>query len=150
MNLLQIINRNCADSSTDSNDEVLKLKQRVRTLQSQLSAIRDEAKSKEEILQNLLKGEVQKCLKLQTDLEIAHKERSKAENELEHARQDQQTADVSIKQVQASAHDLSKIAATDREWLENEMSRRSAVTKATKQKCQSELARMKRGLSLHW
>eukprot|EP00555_Chaetoceros_dichaeta_P003307 CAMPEP_0198251178 /NCGR_PEP_ID=MMETSP1447-20131203/2099_1 /TAXON_ID=420782 /ORGANISM="Chaetoceros dichaeta, Strain CCMP1751" /LENGTH=149 /DNA_ID=CAMNT_0043936141 /DNA_START=68 /DNA_END=517 /DNA_ORIENTATION=+ len=131
-----------------SNDDILKLKKRVRHLESELSVAKEEAYSKEEMLQNLLKDEVQKCLKFRTDLEVAKREQTTAENELKCARQEQKIADASIKQVQKSAHDLSVMAVTDREWLEEEMSRRSALTKATQQKCELELARMRRRATL--
>jgi len=156
MKLLEIMNRDYSDSliatptSAMENNDIIKLKKRVRHLEYELSLIRDEAKSKEETLQKLLKEEVRKCSKFRTDLEIVERDQIAAANELKCLRQEQQIVDVSIKQVKESAHDLTKMAVTDREWLEEEMSRRSAVTKATKEKCESELARMRRRITLSW
>ena len=150
MKFMQIINRNDADSVITSSDDMLNLKQRVFDLEAELASSRAKAKSKEDMLQKLLQEEDEKCQKLQAKFEISELERLKAESELEIAKEDQQSADNSIKEAQTSAHGLSKVAATDREWLEAEMSRRSSVANATKLKCEAELDKMKRRLTISW
>lgn len=157
MKLLLNMNRDDSDSlistpvspaSVLTNDDIIQLKKKVRNLESELYVVKEEAQSKEHMLQNLLKEEVRKCLKFRTDYEVAKREQTIAENELKSAREEQKITDASIKQVQKSAHELSAMAVTDREWLEEEMSRRSALTKATQQKCELELARMRRRTNL--
>ena len=150
MKFMQIINRNDADSVITSSDDMLNLKQRVFDLEAELASSRAEAKSKEDMLQKLLQEEDEKYQKLQAKFEISELERLKAESELVIAKQDQQSAHNSIKEEQASAHGLSKVAATDREWLEAEISRRSSVANATKLKYKAELDKMKRRLTISW
>merc|ERR1740139_1117694 len=102
------------------------------------------------MLQYLLKEEVEKCLQLKNKLEIAKIERSSIAKELAFTKLERSSTHSSMEQVWASAQDFSKSAATDRKWLEAEMSKRAAVTKALKTKSETELARMKRKFSKYW
>ena len=136
-----------APESTVRNYEKLNLQQQVRELESAIIGVEREGKANVKILNHLLKEEVRKGLKLNTELDIFKREQATVESELKSTKNKQQNAAVSIQRERASVNDLHKIAATDRQWLDAEMSRRSTLTKATKHKSEIELARMKRRMN---
>jgi len=132
------------------NDEELRLQRQVRDLESELANVRMESKLKEDTLYSLLKKEVGKSLKLSTELGVSRREHNMVETELKHTQYEKRSADSTVQQVRESENDLSKIAAADRTWLEAEMSRRSTITRETKQKSESQLNRIRRRISLQW
>jgi len=130
-----------------SYDATLTLQQQVRELESELTNVREDAKSKEEILRYLLKEEVLKGIQLTADLEIAKTKRAAAKSELNQKRSERNDSNTSFQQVRKSAGNLSKVAATDREWIQAEMSRRSAITEASTHRSDTKLTQMNQEFS---
>lgn len=139
-----------SDEASNNDNEKIRLQRQIRDLESELVNTKRETRSKEQMLYNLLKEEVSKCLKLNVELVVANREHNKVENELKQTHYKKRSADSTVQRARDSENDLSKIAAADRSWLEAEMSRRSTITLETRKKSESELARIRRRISTQW
>ena len=126
------------------------LHQQLRELESTIARVKKESKANEQMLQHLLKEEMRKSTKLNSDLAVFKCEQANAESKLKHSKHKQHYANSFIQSQRASANDFRKIAATDRKWLESEMTRRSSISLSKRQDSQSRLSQMGRRITSGW
>jgi len=138
------------DSDANSNNEVVNLEQSISDLESQIGAIKLEAASKEESLQDMIKAEKRKSQQYESDLVSAENKRSSINHELENTRLGRQNAETYVEQAEASARDLSGMAVTDRLWLDAEVSRRALIINETSKKSKSDMAQIHRRGTAKW
>ena len=139
-------------SSKENDDEIRSLKQKIRDLDSELKTIRiktqtmagNDAKSGQCVTE-------QSKQKNQTDIEDSKRGQHMAERELVHTQLDQQLDQIDAKMsdqyTKDSVNKLCKVVATDRKWLEAEMTRRASALEAIKHKNEFEFVEKKRRLS---